>query len=230
MVLQPRQCGTRQSGSIMLPHCIPALTRLAEHLLSLVPGIDAGYGVLGPFARRKGWAPGPIGDWKDGATGWILWVSLAIMLGDSMTSLALLGATSLQRQLHRRRYAISQFKQTSTRRPHELMDVNHVGANCKDLASGMCRSHCSVPPDALAVSSLRLFAPLMAALCQLHQFARVLGRYQTAYVRCQCDLTRQQCKPHAVSRLVVAQRTPGFSTSLPLLDNMCEQPAHAVTY
>ena len=33
-------------------------------------------------------------DWKTGATGWILWVSLAIMLGDSLTSLSLLVISS----------------------------------------------------------------------------------------------------------------------------------------
>ena len=55
--------------------------------------------MLGPFARHKGWAPGPIGDWKSGATGWVLWISLAIMLGDSLTSLSLLLITSLQRHL-----------------------------------------------------------------------------------------------------------------------------------
>ena len=59
----------------------------------------AGYGILGPFARGQGWAPGPIGDWKSGATGWILWVSLAIMLGDSLTSLSLLLITSLRRHV-----------------------------------------------------------------------------------------------------------------------------------
>ena len=42
------------------------------------------------MAKSQGWAPGPIGDWRTGATGWILWVSLAIMLGDSLTSLSLL--------------------------------------------------------------------------------------------------------------------------------------------
>lgn len=46
--------------------------------------------MLGPYARSQGWAPGPISDWKIGATGWILWISLAIMLGDSLTSLSLL--------------------------------------------------------------------------------------------------------------------------------------------
>ena len=63
----------------------------------------AGYGLLGPFARSQGWAPGEIGDWRNGATGWILWVSLAIMLGDSLTSLSLLIVTAVEKELKRRR-------------------------------------------------------------------------------------------------------------------------------
>ena len=55
--------------------------------------------MLGPVARHQGWAPGPIGDWKNGATGWVLWISLAIMLGDSLTSLSLLLISSLQRHI-----------------------------------------------------------------------------------------------------------------------------------
>ncbi|KAL3133453.1 OPT superfamily [Trebouxia sp. C0009 RCD-2024] len=66
---------------------------------SMLAGAVVGYGVLGPVARHKGWAPGPIGDWKNGATGWVLWISLAIMLGDSLTSLSLLLITSLQRHI-----------------------------------------------------------------------------------------------------------------------------------
>lgn len=58
--------------------------------LALINTLHAGFGILGPYARGQGWAPGPISDWKNGATGWILWISLAIMLGDSLTSLSLL--------------------------------------------------------------------------------------------------------------------------------------------
>ncbi|KAJ7158695.1 OPT oligopeptide transporter protein-domain-containing protein [Mycena filopes] len=35
----------------------------------------------------SGWAPGPVGDMTDGARGWILWTSLAIMCADSLISL-----------------------------------------------------------------------------------------------------------------------------------------------
>ena len=51
--------------------------------------LHVGYALLGPMARRKGWAPGPISNLETGAAGWVLWVSLAIMLGDSVTSLGL---------------------------------------------------------------------------------------------------------------------------------------------
>lgn len=63
----------------------------------------AGFGILGPSVKSKGWAPGPIKDWQTGATGWILWVSLAIMLGDSMSSLSILTVTSVQKGWDRRR-------------------------------------------------------------------------------------------------------------------------------
>jgi hypothetical protein len=63
----------------------------------------AGYAALGPYARSQGWAPGPVADWQDGAAGWILWISLAIMLGDSLTSLSLLVGTSVAGALSRRR-------------------------------------------------------------------------------------------------------------------------------
>lgn len=66
---------------------------------SMLAGAVVGYGMLGPFAKHRGWAPGPIGDWKSGATGWVLWISLAIMLGDSLTSLSLLLITSLKRNI-----------------------------------------------------------------------------------------------------------------------------------
>ena len=51
--------------------------------------LHVGYALLGPMARHKGWAPGAISNLETGAAGWVLWVSLAIMLGDSVTSLGL---------------------------------------------------------------------------------------------------------------------------------------------
>jgi len=50
-------------------------------------GAILGWGILSPLAKSKGWAPGPVDDWGTGSKGWIVWISLAIMLADSVISL-----------------------------------------------------------------------------------------------------------------------------------------------
>ncbi|KAJ7104085.1 OPT oligopeptide transporter protein-domain-containing protein [Mycena belliarum] len=55
--------------------------------LSMAMGMVLGWAVLSPLAKLSGWAPGPVGDMTDGARGWILWTSLAIMCADSLVSL-----------------------------------------------------------------------------------------------------------------------------------------------
>lgn len=42
------------------------------------------------------WAPGPIDDWVSGGQGWILWVSLSIMVADSLVSFIVLSVKSVQ--------------------------------------------------------------------------------------------------------------------------------------
>lgn len=50
-------------------------------------GAVLGWGILSPLAKTRGWAPGPVDSWEDGSKAWIVWVSLAIMLADSLVSL-----------------------------------------------------------------------------------------------------------------------------------------------
>lgn len=50
-------------------------------------GAVLGWGILSPLAKARGWAPGPVDSWDDGSKAWIVWVSLAIMLADSLVSL-----------------------------------------------------------------------------------------------------------------------------------------------
>ncbi|KAF7597542.1 hypothetical protein BBP40_000020 [Aspergillus hancockii] len=50
-------------------------------------GAVLGWGILSPFAKARGWAPGPVDSWEDGSKAWIVWISLAIMLADSIVSL-----------------------------------------------------------------------------------------------------------------------------------------------
>jgi len=55
--------------------------------IHMLLGAVVGWGILSPLAKRRGWAPGPIDDWTTGSKGWIVWISLAIMLADSLVSL-----------------------------------------------------------------------------------------------------------------------------------------------
>lgn len=58
-------------------------------------GAVLGWGVLSPLAKARGWAPGPVDSWEDGSKAWIVWISLAIMLADSIVSLGWLVAKPL---------------------------------------------------------------------------------------------------------------------------------------
>ena len=63
--------------------------------LHMLLGAIVGWGVLSPLAKWEGWTSGPVDDWQSGSKGWIVWVSLAIMLADSIISLGWLVLRSL---------------------------------------------------------------------------------------------------------------------------------------
>ncbi|KAK7977675.1 hypothetical protein PG988_005165 [Apiospora saccharicola] len=60
--------------------------------IHMLIGAIVGWGILSPIAHNRGWAPGPISDWESGSKGWIVWISLAIMLADSVISLGYVAA------------------------------------------------------------------------------------------------------------------------------------------
>ena len=74
---------------------------------SLFAGAVLGWAVLGPYAVSQGWAGGPelgedgvwtygkVMSYGEGVRGWILWPGVAIMVSDSLTSLALSWKTIL---------------------------------------------------------------------------------------------------------------------------------------
>lgn len=68
-----------------------------ETTLHMTLGAIMGWGLLSPLAKFKEWAPGPVDDWEHGSKGWIIWVSLAIMLVDAVVSLAYVGIRSIPR-------------------------------------------------------------------------------------------------------------------------------------
>ncbi|KAL6830020.1 OPT oligopeptide transporter domain-containing protein [Trichoderma camerunense] len=54
---------------------------------SILLGAVIGWGILSPAAKHHGWAPGPVGDWDSGSRGWILWVGMGLLLGDTLVGL-----------------------------------------------------------------------------------------------------------------------------------------------
>jgi OPT family oligopeptide transporter len=62
--------------------------------LHMLLGAVVGWGILSPLAKYKGWAPAPVDDWENGSKGWIVWISLAIMLADAIVSLGYLALRS----------------------------------------------------------------------------------------------------------------------------------------
>jgi uncharacterized oligopeptide transporter (OPT) family protein len=60
-------------------------------------GAVVGWGILSPLAKKRGWAPGPVKDWETGSKGWIVWISLAIMLADSVISLGYIALMPVMR-------------------------------------------------------------------------------------------------------------------------------------
>lgn len=58
-------------------------------------GAILGWGVLSPVSRYFGWAPGKIDDWQNGSQGWIMWVSLSIMISDSLVSFIVMSLKSI---------------------------------------------------------------------------------------------------------------------------------------
>ncbi|EEQ35998.1 putative oligopeptide transporter [Clavispora lusitaniae] len=60
-------------------------------------GAVLGWGMLAPLAKHLGWAPGPIDDWVTGGQGWILWLSLSVMIADSLVSFVVVTIKSISR-------------------------------------------------------------------------------------------------------------------------------------
>ncbi|EPB82888.1 hypothetical protein HMPREF1544_10359 [Mucor circinelloides 1006PhL] len=65
----------------------PSLSYGLPTTLSMLLGCIVGWGILSPISHYAEWAPGPINDWKSGSKGWILWISLGVMISESIVSL-----------------------------------------------------------------------------------------------------------------------------------------------
>lgn len=87
-------------------------------------GAFLGWGVLAPFAKKIGWAPGDINDWINGGQGWILWLSLSVMISDSLVSFGVVSYKSIKNVIHN----MKKYDLERQARPIDLADVeeNHL--------------------------------------------------------------------------------------------------------
>jgi hypothetical protein len=54
----------------------------------MLVGAIVGWGILSPIAKSRGWAPGPVGDMEHGVRGWLMWMSIGVLLGDTFIRFA----------------------------------------------------------------------------------------------------------------------------------------------
>ncbi|KAK2035255.1 OPT superfamily oligopeptide transporter [Colletotrichum zoysiae] len=70
-------------GYVSIGLIVPPVTTLW-----IVVGCIVGWGVLSPMATIRGWAPGPVSDWDSGSRGWIMWIAVALILGDTAVTVS----------------------------------------------------------------------------------------------------------------------------------------------
>lgn len=87
-------------------------------------GAVLGWAVLSPLAKHKGWAPGPVGDWEAGSKGWIIWVSLAIMLADSIINLGWLIVRTSYESFPRLASKLKSVRRNDSQRPGTPLHSN----------------------------------------------------------------------------------------------------------
>ncbi|KAJ2642374.1 OPT super, partial [Coemansia sp. RSA 1694] len=100
----------RRASNVWAWNLMPSLSYAGQGIIMGLPtciwmlvGSVVGWGILSPLAKSEGWAPGPVTDWKTGSRGWILWISLAVMIAESIVSLGLVGTKELLLALGRLR-------------------------------------------------------------------------------------------------------------------------------
>ncbi|KAF8928198.1 OPT oligopeptide transporter protein-domain-containing protein [Dissophora ornata] len=67
---------------------------------SMLLGCIVGWGILSPIATLNKWVMGPVSSSTSGARGWILWISLGVMIAESIVSL--IGVVALSLVAHHR--------------------------------------------------------------------------------------------------------------------------------
>jgi uncharacterized oligopeptide transporter (OPT) family protein len=87
-------------------------------------GAIFGWGILAPIAETHDWTPGLIDDIENGARGWLIWVSIGFLLGDTMMRVLIDVTRFLQRAT-----------QSSPRREESLNSLHESDERTSHLSS-----------------------------------------------------------------------------------------------
>ncbi|KAJ2050086.1 OPT super [Coemansia sp. RSA 2337] len=127
----------RRASTIWAWNLMPSLSYAGQGIIMGLPtciwmlvGSVVGWGILSPLAKNEGWAPGPVTDWKTGSRGWILWISLAVMIAESIVSLGLVGTKELLLALGRLRVFYGKRKTSGSllsQPPEDVTTPNTLG-------------------------------------------------------------------------------------------------------
>lgn len=143
-------------------------------------GAILGWGILAPLAKHLGWAPGPIDDWVTGGQGWILWLSLSVMIADSLVSFAVVTYKSMLN-----------FITFSSRHPSVDENRQLLGSTLDELdeavslASTERRTFVDVASNHLISHKVTILGVLLSsAICILsikHVFGHLIPIYATVF-------------------------------------------------
>ncbi|KAH8554027.1 OPT oligopeptide transporter protein-domain-containing protein [Umbelopsis sp. PMI_123] len=145
--------------------------------LSMLLGCVIGWGILSPLAHFAGWAPGPVDDWKDGSRGWILWISLGVMIAESFVSLTVVFIRSIVKSIRNEKSAKKPSVQIATGSEAEVTESEIVAE--LDESSGLYvneeEEEEDVPPEQLVSPSVTVLGLIFSTILCLAGVAYVFG-------------------------------------------------------
>lgn len=147
-------------------------------------GAIVGWGILSPYAKHQGWAPGEVDDWATGSRGWIIWVSLASLFADASVKLAWVLLRPLWRRYFASGYLQSQltaFWESRVRHQPSRPLVDHYSSVRNELPDDWDPSQNRLPqriswsPNRHSVSQHDVFdAPAMSRVTVLGFFVSII--------------------------------------------------------
>ncbi|KAJ9651692.1 OPT super [Neophaeococcomyces mojaviensis] len=140
--------------------------------LHMLLGAIIGWAVLSPLAKNRGWAPGPVDDWATGSKGWIVWVSLAIMLADAIVNLGwLVLRPTIYYGPQFARNTAERYKQSSDIKDFVLSHVYKPNQNYSRIDIQEHNRMSSEPPDdapphhLVSGKAIAIWLPITLILC-----------------------------------------------------------------